>query len=120
LPHAGASLPAETDAAEDRVIPPADDEEATPPEDEEVQGAADSALGLDDEDADASLPDDGAKSTSWGCPDLVLIDGGAGQLSAAHEVLDALGLPDITLIGIAKGPDRNLHPRPLVLHAGGP
>ncbi len=37
----------------------------------------------------------------------MLIDGGAGQLSAAHEVLDDLGLADITLVGIAKGPDRN-------------
>jgi excinuclease ABC subunit C len=37
----------------------------------------------------------------------VLIDGGAGQLTAAHEVLDELGITDIPLAGIAKGPDRN-------------
>ena len=39
-------------------------------------------------------------------PDLVLIDGGPGQLAAAHEVLDSLGLSDIFVASIAKGPDR--------------
>ncbi|MGZ5861710.1 MAG: excinuclease ABC subunit UvrC [Methyloceanibacter sp.] len=43
----------------------------------------------------------------WAAPDLVLIDGGAGQLSAAHAVLDELGLTDIKVTAIAKGPDRN-------------
>ena len=40
-------------------------------------------------------------------PDLLLIDGGAGQLSAAREVLDSLGLHGLAIVGIAKGPDRN-------------
>ena len=40
-------------------------------------------------------------------PDLVLIDGGAGQLSAALGVLETLGLTDIPLVGISKGPERN-------------
>lgn len=41
-------------------------------------------------------------------PDLVLIDGGAGQLSAVVEVMNELGLEDeVTLIAVAKGPDRN-------------
>ncbi len=40
-------------------------------------------------------------------PDLVLIDGGAGQLSAAQNVLDELGISGITLVGIAKGAERN-------------
>jgi excinuclease ABC subunit C len=40
-------------------------------------------------------------------PDLVLIDGGAGQLSAARGVLDDLGVTDVKLVGIAKGPDRD-------------
>ena len=40
-------------------------------------------------------------------PDLVLIDGGLGQLSIAREVMAALDLTDIPLIGIAKGPDRD-------------
>ena len=40
-------------------------------------------------------------------PDLVLIDGGLGQLAAAREVLENLGLDDIVAIGVAKGPDRD-------------
>ncbi len=40
-------------------------------------------------------------------PDLLLIDGGAGQVSAVTAVLAELGLPDIPVIGIAKGPDRH-------------
>jgi excinuclease ABC subunit C len=40
-------------------------------------------------------------------PDLVLIDGGAGQLSAARQVMDDLGVTDVTLVAIAKGPDRD-------------
>ena len=40
-------------------------------------------------------------------PDLVLIDGGAGQVSAARETLAALGMDAIPLVGIAKGPDRD-------------
>jgi len=40
-------------------------------------------------------------------PDLVLIDGGAGQLAVAREVMADLGLHDICLIGVAKGPDRD-------------
>ena len=43
----------------------------------------------------------------WVAPDLVLIDGGPGQLSTAHTVLDELGLTDIKVAAIAKGPDRN-------------
>ena len=40
-------------------------------------------------------------------PDLILIDGGPGQLSVALEVLDELGIPDQPLVAIAKGPDRD-------------
>ena len=40
-------------------------------------------------------------------PDLVLIDGGQGQLEAARGVLTELGLEDIAIAGIAKGPDRD-------------
>ncbi len=42
-----------------------------------------------------------------GWPDLVLIDGGAGQLSTAQGVLDDLGIDDVALCAIAKGPDRD-------------
>ena len=40
-------------------------------------------------------------------PDLVLIDGGAGQLQVAREVVENLGLHDIVVAGVAKGPDRD-------------
>jgi len=40
-------------------------------------------------------------------PDLLLIDGGAGQLSAAARVFEELGISDIIYAGIAKGQDRN-------------
>jgi excinuclease ABC subunit C len=43
--------------------------------------------------------------TVW--PDLVLIDGGAGQLTAARETLAALGITDVAMAAIAKGPDRD-------------
>ena len=40
-------------------------------------------------------------------PDLVLIDGGKGQMSAVKEALAELGVEDLALIGVSKGPDRN-------------
>jgi excinuclease ABC subunit C len=40
-------------------------------------------------------------------PDVVIIDGGQGQLNVAKWVFDDLGIETVTLIGIAKGPDRN-------------
>ncbi|MGH6854176.1 MAG: excinuclease ABC subunit UvrC [Aestuariivirga sp.] len=40
-------------------------------------------------------------------PDLVLIDGGQGQLSAVKAVLDELGLFNLPVAGVAKGPDRD-------------
>jgi excinuclease ABC subunit C len=40
-------------------------------------------------------------------PDLLLIDGGKGQLSAVCEVLEDAGVHDVPVVGVAKGPDRN-------------
>ncbi len=48
---------------------------------------------------------DADKTAIW--PDLLLIDGGAGQLSSVHEVLDELGVDSLRVVGIAKGPDRD-------------
>jgi len=39
-------------------------------------------------------------------PDVLLIDGGLGQISQVHEVLAELGFSDLALVGVAKGPDR--------------
>jgi excinuclease ABC subunit C len=40
-------------------------------------------------------------------PDLLLIDGGKGQLSAVLEVMEELGVHDVPVVSVAKGPDRN-------------
>ena len=59
----------------------------------------------------------------WAMPDLVIVDGGKGQVSAAKEVLDELGLHDLPLAGLAKEreelflPDRS---DPVVLPATSP
>ena len=42
-----------------------------------------------------------------GWPGLLLIDGGAGQVSAVHEIMEELGVTDIPMIGVAKGVDRD-------------
>ena len=49
----------------------------------------------------------GRRPDAW--PDLVLIDGGLGQLSAVREAVAAVGFApgDLNLVAIAKGPDRN-------------
>src|SRR5690606_33763192 len=39
-------------------------------------------------------------------PDLLLIDGGAGQVAQANAVLDGLGIPGVTVVGVAKGEAR--------------
>jgi excinuclease ABC subunit C len=45
------------------------------------------------------------KSETW--PDLLLIDGGAGQVSAVHDIMREWGVDDIAMIGVAKGVDRD-------------
>jgi excinuclease ABC subunit C len=58
--------------------------------------------------ADAGAPidiGDGDNDSPW--PDLVIIDGGRGQLTAAQETLAALGIIDVPLVAVAKGPDRD-------------
>jgi excinuclease ABC subunit C len=58
--------------------------------------------------ADAGAPidiGDGDDESPW--PDLVIIDGGRGQLTAAQETLAALGIIDVPLVAVAKGPDRD-------------
>ncbi len=51
-------------------------------------------------------------------PDLILIDGGKGQVNAARAVLTELGFADLELIGVAKGPERKAGLEELVLADG--
>ena len=62
-------------------------------------------------------------------PDLLLIDGGKGQLAAVAGVLEEMGINDLLLLGVAKGPDRKPgmetlfllgQERPLILPANSP
>jgi excinuclease ABC subunit C len=53
-----------------------------------------------------ALKEDGSRENgTW--PDLVLVDGGQGQLSAVEAVLAELGIDDLVVVGVAKGPDRD-------------
>jgi len=52
-------------------------------------------------------------------PDLILIDGGRGQLNAARAALAELGLNDVMAVGVAKGPERKAGMEELVLEAAG-
>ena len=45
------------------------------------------------------------QTEAW--PDLLLIDGGAGQVSAVHEIMAEMGVEDIPMVGVAKGEDRD-------------
>jgi excinuclease ABC subunit C len=45
------------------------------------------------------------KGDTW--PSLLLIDGGAGQVSAVQEIMDELGVADIAMVGVAKGEFRD-------------
>ncbi|BBK33586.1 excinuclease ABC subunit C [Stella humosa] len=60
---------------------------------------------LEERAAEAEAGEGTERNSAW--PDLVLIDGGAGQLSAAQAVLADLGVGDVPLVAIAKGPDRD-------------
>ncbi|WP_305987288.1 excinuclease ABC subunit UvrC [Roseibium sp. MMSF_3544] len=62
-------------------------------------------LGTGDAETADDLPENTPDMPAW--PDLVLIDGGQGQLTAARETLEELGITDVPLVGIAKGPDRD-------------
>jgi excinuclease ABC subunit C len=57
--------------------------------------------------ADPPLSGEGEEGEDSPWPDLLLIDGGLGQLNAARETLAGLGVTDVPLVGIAKGPERD-------------
>jgi excinuclease ABC subunit C len=56
---------------------------------------------------DPTTPAEASDDTPQQWPDLVIIDGGRGQLNAAQAVFDELGLTQVSLIAVAKGPDRD-------------
>ncbi len=56
-------------------------------------------------DDNTNKHEDDDSASPW--PDLLLIDGGKGQLSSTMEVLEDLGISDIAVVGVAKGPERN-------------
>jgi excinuclease ABC subunit C len=60
-------------------------------------------------EGDAGKPDsvkaDDDSFPQW--PDLVIIDGGRGQLNAAREIFESLGLGRVSLMAVAKGPERD-------------
>ena len=61
-----------------------------------------------------------AEELRWRLPDLVVIDGGLGQVNAARGVMDALGLHDLPVVGLAKEREEIFLPglsQPLVLPA---
>jgi len=70
---------------------------------ESISTAAAAALALfqPDDEPEAEEP----AESPW--PDLLLIDGGLGQLNAARETLAELGVTGVPLVGIAKGPERD-------------
>jgi excinuclease ABC subunit C len=74
---------------------------AAPGLSERPQASFDGEQAVSELDADSDeLPE-----SPW--PDLVIIDGGKGQLGAAQETLAALGISDVPLVGVSKGPERD-------------
>jgi excinuclease ABC subunit C len=56
-------------------------------------------------DGDAAKKADDDSVPQW--PDLVIIDGGRGQLNAVREIFETLGLSQVSLMAVAKGPERD-------------
>ncbi len=110
---AGEAASSESEGAETLPKSWPDATEPSIPAAEEAVVALDGRLTGGDDDVEPDLGDEteddaeaqGGDVGAW--PDLVLIDGGQGQLSAAQSVLAELGLHGLAIVGIAKGPDRN-------------
>nr|WP_244645084.1 excinuclease ABC subunit UvrC [Salinarimonas ramus] len=66
--------------------------------------APDDEIGGEEEELETAAASDD-EFPAW--PDLVLIDGGAGQVAAARKALAEIGVTDVALVGIAKGRDRD-------------
>jgi excinuclease ABC subunit C len=85
-----------------RAAPPT---EALTPAEEAAAIGAEILPALDIPPTLAQPEVDADNASPW--PDLVLIDGGLGQLNAARETLAGLGVTDVPLVSIAKGEERN-------------
>jgi len=57
--------------------------------------------------ADSHRSEEGGEVPDSPWPDIIVIDGGQGQLNAAREVLSALEITDLPVVAIAKGPERD-------------
>ena len=69
----------------------------------ETGGLSLAAVGADEApEGEADEADERPRETGWAVPDLVIVDGGKGQLSAAVGVMDELGITDVPLAGLAK------------------
>jgi excinuclease ABC subunit C len=95
--------PADADA--DAALPPASAPQGPPP-----AGLGERELAALNAEADAAVAgreadEDGSEVPSR--PDLLLIDGGPGQLAVARGVLETMGIFGVALIGVAKGVERD-------------
>jgi len=93
---ASASASGMTGASASRIEPP------RPPSERGADALAFGMLRADDDE-----PEDVVAEEFPDQPDVVLIDGGRGQLGVAQDVLRELGIANVALIGVAKGPDRD-------------
>ncbi|GAB2516896.1 excinuclease ABC subunit UvrC [Lysobacter humi (ex Lee et al. 2017)] len=69
-------------------------------------------------DADATADARAAKAGAAVLPDVLLIDGGAGQVAQARDVLETLGIEGVRIVGVAKGPERRPGDEDLLLPDG--
>ena len=81
------------------------DEAPRPSPEPSPKPAQDEMAGDMSADSGGHANGDDEPESPW--PDLVVIDGGRGQLTAAQETLAALGITDLPLLAVAKGPDRD-------------
>ncbi len=77
--------------------------ENEPQDDESPVTSTSAEMSQEDETIDPQSSDLSPQSSSWAAlPDLVVVDGGKGQLNAALEVMDDLGLSNLPVVGLAK------------------
>lgn len=70
--------------------------------DEAPQGESEQPPDLDPDAGPVDGGDRGPREPGWAVPDLVIVDGGKGQLSAAVAALRELGITDLPIVGLAK------------------